>query len=1306
MREISLRLLSILLLFFALIPLSFVEILANDVNSSIDVAEKYYWLGLEEKGSMGAFNSGLDYLATADSLLELSKSHANEKSELLTKISSLRQDLELQIELAHDTYEGVFPLRKVISSSIFLDAATYNTYELVDDPEVTALVSAAIKLRNSISTSGIKVPQFHTIFVDQSNSRKNENEALCVFNEDAKFYVHNYKDLTSVLNNLELNDVYKLNITESILAKLSAAFHSADILLTSINQVDFTDNKIFFNLTGYYFNSDQANPVFTSTSMGFCRDSNQVFFPVIFVNIFLFFLSLALFFFLKNHKEESPGKIMTSIHLPITAFLIGRVFPVVFFSIADTLSPPAVNLAILSFWWPLIVGSIVLIGPLILYKIVMSRLNLLHHNEHSEIIYISIPFGIVAFFSAPILLLKGFSGLPLLLLIAVALTLSSYIFAKSINDDDLETGKGYSFLHPVFSAALALAMFSADALYISVVTIVIAVLCIAVILLIRSGAKQDQKTETEREAPPSAITDSIEHLKSRIRNPKYVKFDVHERAYSKLKRNAILGLYGPAGRGKSALAEALVNEAAKNAEILRAECPEILDGQASHTPYFPFQAALSAKYDVQLTAPAQSQMKNLNSVVDGLFESVVPFSGLLFPPKEVDENIASSQIEMQISILKMLRKISREKALVLYFDDIQWIDSSSHELLKFIIDKIVTHKLENVSIILCSRTQEAFCDLAIENIDEFCFEIDAMSNKDKIQLLQQSLGLSSGVSCEIVENLSKESGELHWLFEVVRYLLSENLLIIENNHVAWSADFDPKNGLPIPPSLRKMLEEKLDDYPQYVEILMSAACYGKDFRVSVLSDCIDKSKLQTIKCLDEIEALTGFVYDEKANDDFYTFSSSFMLETLRDRFFISGEGLKALTVPQIIREFHARIAASLERSSDNSLAHIFDIAKHYYAAGISYAKDGYRCCLQASRSCQAQYSYSDAEIYLDMAEECASRIGKTDEIAEEKSILELNNIHTTQNEQRRLVAENWLSRIEAGQSTSNRLMLKITRACFDAAMLNHDQEFFAQTRKLSERLIDIANDDIEKAEGLQFYGLSVSPADGKSLSEAFKLIRDISVTNIPAMKLKGRIMNSLAESLLNSRNDDPAIRNAEREKGRSLLEERVKINADLNLGDKPGLARSYGGLGRYFFSRDEPDYEKALEYFKMDLQLSRDIGDITGEAKMNSSIGGCELGLSNYKSALSSYSRALGLSIGSGDKYFAYAGIFEAAYHLKDENTISRNSISLLNLIQNLENTAKINHKSAAFELKKALYLCEKFIEKEQFELMISYVKP
>ena len=614
--------------------------------------------------------------------------------------------------------------------------------------------------------------------------------------------------------------------------------------------------------------------------------------------------------------------------MPVLSFIIGRYFQFLLITILSPIEPPGENLAILSFWWPALTGSLIILSPIVIHKTLLSRFRIIPEIDNPLQVFLCVALGIAAYFSGLLLILKEFEAIGTIIATTLAIISISVLLVKAVNKTDFET-RSSLILIPVFtSLILGTAIFTADGFYVYLSSGIAIVMNILPLFLknVLLSAKQIYEAKISENIPGS-----LEELKIRIEDPVYVKFETYNRVKEILNSNHIIGLFGHSGRGKTALIKELIYEKRNEGyDIFSGECGQPNEG-SENSPYSLIQNIFKGKLDFSEI----TKQNEMDSVIDTAIDSFIPFSSILLPPSNENDNAVSSKNQINRSVLNFIKKKSKHSGLVIACDDIQWIDDSSKELLQYIISNLESK--DNVTIILSARNSENISDL-------FCnsqiIEIEPLSNEQKKELLKSNFGLTEDVIDEIIEEVGKDisgKGELHWIMETIRYLADEGYFTYSESGFIWTEKYDESKGFPVPDSMKKVIEEYLLKFPEYEEILAASACFGKIFRVSVLSQCLEISNLKLLKKLNEIEEKTSLLIDVKEDDDIYRFNNSLILETVRDKMAITAKGPGDKSVSQIVREYHLRLAKALEKTLDADYRNIYETALHYWAAGSSYA---------------------------------------------------------------------------------------------------------------------------------------------------------------------------------------------------------------------------------------------------------------------------------------------------------------------------------------------------------------------------------
>ena len=1224
-------------------------------------AQTYYWIGMEEGGNMRAFRRSRDYLQQAERLLQPAQLPDSTIDHLNRRIETLRQDISLQEEIARDTFYGVFPLSRFLTQTLFADATSTGTFELADDPAVMAVTSAAYDLRQSILEKWALLPQINVVVRSEPRNLTLESEVFYVFNESPKLFARSQEEVAAALPPSALDSLRNGLLSENLTQRLCEAFRVPRLLVVTVHRTDRVDDIHFYTLTGKIYEKGDAKPQHVLSKTGFSRDRRAQQIPIVLGHFALLLLGLAIYVLVAPSGSSSITPSMLT--APVAAFAAGRLLPWALVPLLRTITPIPETLAKLSFWWPVLVGLVLFAAFPALIWFLSGRFQVQPRGRAGGF-FVAVVLGICAYFLTPQLLWAPQLGWLLATLTIATLLPAAYILGRTLDHLDqlpistvafpivIGLAAGASVLHANWILMAFLALISTTGS--------------GAVLWWHTSSKRTAESERVQPTPQDTIPADTQALITRAGDPPYQRFDTFDEAKKMLSpfkkgRTVRLGLIGESGTGKTATARALAAEFCKenDAYVLRGSCPEPLK-KGERSSYEPFQQALRQHFKIGiLTDPdLAAQHHRINEALDDLFDTFVPFASLLFPSAEASANAIQSQDEIFSSIKKTLHKLAHERPIILFIDDVQWIDADSEALLHYLLDAFPVGRKTSLAILINSRMPGP---LKTVGMSEHSLRMGKPTREQRRRILVTGLGLTVDTSDVVVEQVASgpgEGGELFWLLEVVKYLARHDYFEKTDQGFAFSQSVDP-SSLPLPDRLREVLEERLTAFPEYRHPLACAACFGESFRVSALVQFLNQSRLDVLRLLNGIENNTGLICDVQERDDEFSFQSTYLLEGVRQHFSISGAGPNDTSVPQLVREYHARAAQALETIYRDTAEMPHDkIADHYFAAGASYAKEGKQACIEAARSSTALFNFDQARTYLNKARECAEALGEDASFMEEDLRVDCLEAHIT-GKNRREVAERGLSYINNHADTSLHLIKAVTQVCYDTGRETKDKTYFEQTARLAELLIEHGTAPEDRAEGHHFLSLSLSRKKGtrasreQHLREAVALLNEVPEQNRPIQRLRGRIMNSLAELL-----SDEHSTERERKEANDLFHRRISLNEQLSLGDRKGLAMTYGGLGRLLFYH-QSDFETARHYFEKDLQIAQDLSDREGQVQMYSHIGACALRTDDVDSAQGHYKQSLDLAEGWISKAFALTGLIQVHARANDPEGVTRHGRQL-----------------------------------------------
>ncbi len=1214
---------------FLLLALSF-ACLSGSIKENIHHADTYYWLGIGEQGDMDSFARSLEYLDKAEFLLKNSDLPETDKQKFSQQIMTLKDDVLYQQDMAHDTFFGVFSLNRVLGGTIFGDAGAYGTYEFIDDPDVIAVCNGAEKVVETLNRGLKYSPQYGVVINSNPPNRALENEVRYIFNLDPRFFVHTYQEITSALTPAELEMFESNDLDSALITHLCEMMNNPYLAKVTINQVDIVDDVYFFTIEADTYWDNEGIPKFKMAEMSFCRDKRKAFIPVWINNLVFFVLALLVFYLFNLNHAQNKALNWT---MPILAFLWGRMLPWIFNPLLISFRPLPETLVKLSFWWPVIYGIILIFGVMLTWYILSKRARMFIKNlapeGQTDIALICVGLGLAAYFGE-VILIYNTSFLALVAVSAVIIAFTGYILGSAL-DCTRVSGKWFIFIALLISALFGIIITRIQPLEIIILGILASL----------SGSLaywQTKKKISSTLIEPVDVPDIPEFkntsdLSERIAKPAFQKYGAFNSGLEKIMNfkqggTSRLVLAGPSGRGKTATAEALIEEAKNTAPgkklVLRGECPN----QESHMcPYAPIQQALGKITGINFNSMNQDNSQ-IDSVLDSLMDSVIPFSSLLMPEENSDSGLHSRE-QLNNLIFNSLLKMCRKYGIILFIDDLQWVDDATRDFLIYLNEKLDLDNQIPILLILTTRSEEPVFSLGLK--PENIVPIKPLTKQEKELILTHGLGFEAGLSHDLLlsfGNITTQKGEMFFLLSALGELARENAFENGTSGYILSKRYKSVQQLPIPNSFADSVLEQLQRVSSEKMIIQCAACIGLEFEVEVLAGSLDISRLDLLYSLNKIEAETDLIFDVGESDDIYAFTSSAVLEVMRSKFQILNFGPVNPQVPQIIREFHARIAQVLMETDKHS---IFRIANHFYAAGKLYANKAIEYCIKSAHAAAGLFQHDNARKYLEMAKECAEISNRVTELEGEFLQLEISESLVQNTHQTEIADKAWLY-LKQNKLLNEQLVLLICKSFYNAGLASGDQKYFQKAVATASGLAETCDDDFILAESKQMLAISLDRSRQDeiitNLQEAYSALLKVEENNIRTKELLSRIENSLAERLTYGTDE-------EKSQAEKLFLHSIKIKDEL--ADKPGLARSWGGLGRLYLEKG--NVSEARDCFQKDLEICRQIGDIGGETKMYSFIADCYTREKDYNNAERSYKLSYDSSQNLNDKLFAARGL-------------------------------------------------------------------
>jgi tetratricopeptide (TPR) repeat protein len=652
------------------------------------------------------------------------------------------------------------------------------------------------------------------------------------------------------------------------------------------------------------------------------------------------------------------------------------------------------------------------------------------------------------------------------------------------------------------------------------------------------------------------------------------------------------------------------------------------------TGYEPFSQALSQLFGTSPLRPATSQLRSIDTALDGVFDTVIPFAGLLFPSEEASPSDPKSSEELFPSIVRTLQHQASRGPLIVLIEDLQWADPQSRSLLEYLYGALPPGADSSLAFIFTSRVEPGS---PVPDPDRVGVALPIPDVPMRVDLLTGALGLPNPMAVRVVSAVDGVSSEssLLWLFSAAAHLARHGAIEIKGNVPAWAAAYESGGVLPLPAGLQQMISDQLQKVLRHRMLLACASCIGLEFDPCLVAAALELPLMEVLSSFDEIERATGIVVGRRRGSDLLSFRSTAILEAVRRELDIEDGQTPDAPVSRMQREFHLRLARELEAEGDGEEgAKVLELARHYGMAGPRYAEMGIHYAVRAGRIAASRFDFEGARSHLEHAQRLGEGPEDRGDLEREGLLMACRQAHTGQEIDLgpvRSAAE----RAVEGATLDSELAVAAARACIYLHQELGGEALIPLAVRLGEKLAEQGEPGPDQARGHLFMAFGEPPSSRIQHLESALAEVSFASKDPQVLSTRAEVLNALAETLSHG-----AARDESRAMG--FFKESLEIQERPQLRDLPGMARSHGGMGRFYYYAEPPDPEMARPHLLEDLRISQEIGDLKGQSQMHSLLGGCALLEGRSEVATEHYGSALSLARRSGDVIFAGVGLVES----------------------------------------------------------------
>ncbi|MEO0228840.1 MAG: diguanylate cyclase [candidate division WOR-3 bacterium] len=632
----------------------------------------------------------------------------------------------------------------------------------------------------------------------------------------------------------------------------------------------------------------------------------------------------------------------------------------------------------------------------------------------------------------------------------------------------------------------------------------------------------------------------------------------------------IISITGSTGVGKTRLVE----EALKlngNAMMLSSK----VSGSITSIPFYPFRTFFKTL--------KSNNYFNFLEALETLDEGEKVALSLLDPEIGfIPENI--DRYKFFDAYSKILQHISKIEPIIMFIDDLHWLDSSSLELLYFLVHSNIT----NMKIIIAYRKEESankpmeifYAHLLRERaISET--HLENLSKEETFELLEAIL--QGRCDKELADTIYQETGGNPFFIEELTKDLFKHELLINRDGQWFLREMATGSIFHIPETVENIIKEKMklfDGNP----VIEYAACLGSEFNIKVLELCTSKNPGELYDTIDKM--IRNNILVEKGLDVF-AFKEDITREIV----------LSKITETKK-RYMHKTILETLEKIKINLPVPFPILSYHAYMAGETEKIKKYS--IEAARELRKSLAYHESlkhyKWYLDTESESEKRA---------KVLVEY------------LDTLNYLGEIERGIREAKEF---IEKGEPNPEILARLADFLSKAGRFEEahKYIDLAisfkQEVTYKLKKAWIYLLD------SAYTSAEKILKEVEkIENTLTDRERADFCNLYALCLLGKKNFDKS-----EQFFRKALELREKIS------DIRGVANVHLNLGNLYSSLGL--YEKALEEYDQAQKVYIQIGDKRGLLGCLNNKGEIFKSLGEYEPAISSFKESLRLAEQIGDQ--------------------------------------------------------------------------
>jgi class 3 adenylate cyclase/tetratricopeptide (TPR) repeat protein len=434
---------------------------------------------------------------------------------------------------------------------------------------------------------------------------------------------------------------------------------------------------------------------------------------------------------------------------------------------------------------------------------------------------------------------------------------------------------------------------------------------------------------------------------------------------SKAGRGQAFSIMGEAGVGKSRLLyEFRKAVASEDVTFLEGRCLSYSRDIAYHLHI----DVLKANFDIRERdgdSEIREKVKRGLKILKADEASTLPYLLELLSVKDsgIDKIPMSPEVrrERMIEALRhIVLKGSEVRPLILAHEDLHWVDKSSEEYLKNLLDSI-----PGARVFLIFTYRPEFVHTWGGKSYHSQVTLNRLSNRESLAMVSHLLGtdqIESGLEEFILE---KTEGIPFFIEEFIKSLRDLGIIERKDNTYRIAKDIQT---VTIPATIQDVIMARVDSLPEIAKgLLQTGSVLGREFSHDLINRVVELPEQELISHLSALKD-SELLYERGIYpQSTYIFKHALTQEVAYDSLLLKRR-----------KEIHEEIGKAIEQLYPDRLEELYEMLGYHYSKSENHEK-AYHYLVQAGDAAARLYAYAEARLHYARALEALARLPDTED---------------------------------------------------------------------------------------------------------------------------------------------------------------------------------------------------------------------------------------------------------------------------------------------------------------------------------------